>query len=46
MTMEEILGKLKDVNGFIAAGAFAANGELLAEVAVSGTSLAEQGKRP
>jgi CheY-like chemotaxis protein/predicted regulator of Ras-like GTPase activity (Roadblock/LC7/MglB family) len=41
--LEEVLGKLKDVSGFIAVGAFAPSGEMLAEVASAGVHLAEIG---
>ena len=41
--MEDVIGKLKDIDGFIAAGAFASNGEMLSQVANSGVSLAELG---
>lgn len=43
MNMQEVLGKAKDVSGFVAVGAFSAHGELLAEVSNSGTNLAEMG---
>ena len=42
-SMEEIMGKLKDINGFRAVGTFTAQGEMLAEVTTTGTSLAEVG---
>lgn len=41
--VEECLGKLKDVDGFMAAGVFTPNGEMAAEVNNSGLKLAEIG---
>ncbi len=40
--MKELIEKLKSIDGFIAAGAFSPNGEMLAEVTM-GSSLAELG---
>lgn len=41
--IEEILGKLKDVEGFMAVGVFTPNGEMAAQVNTSGVKLAEVG---
>jgi CheY-like chemotaxis protein/predicted regulator of Ras-like GTPase activity (Roadblock/LC7/MglB family) len=41
--MFEVLEKLKVVNGFMAAGAFSPNGEMVAEVNTSGINLGELG---
>jgi CheY-like chemotaxis protein len=41
--IQEILEKFKVVDGFEAVGAFSANGEMVAEVSVNGTNLAELG---
>jgi CheY-like chemotaxis protein len=41
--IEEILGKLKDVEGFLAVGIFTSNGEMAAQVNSSGMKLAEIG---
>ncbi|MCK4508246.1 MAG: response regulator [Desulfuromonadales bacterium] len=41
--MKESLARLKDLDGFIAAGAFSAEGEMLAEVSSSDMHLAEVG---
>lgn len=41
--VEESLGKLKDIDGFLAAGVFTPNGEMASEVNVSNMKLAEIG---
>lgn len=41
--LEETLGKLKDVEGFMAVGIFTPNGEMAAQVNVSGIKIAEIG---
>lgn len=41
--IEEILGRLKDVEGFMAVGIFTSNGEMAAQVNTSGIKLAEVG---
>lgn len=41
--LEESLGKLKDIDGFLAAGVFTPNGEIASEVNVSNMKLAEIG---
>ncbi len=41
--IEEILGKLRDVEGFMAVGVFTPNGEMAAQVNNSGVKLAEVG---
>jgi len=41
--IKEAMEKLRVVNGFMAAGAFSPNGELVADVNISGANLAEMG---
>jgi DNA-binding response OmpR family regulator len=41
--IEEILGRLKDVEGFMAVGIFTSNGEMAAQVNTSGLKIAEIG---